>query len=113
MHPDSFPAINRREVLSRCGLGMAGLGLGMLLGEEVAASGGQTMAAVPPHFAPRAKRVIHLFLNGGLSHVDTFDFKPSLTKYAGQPLPGVGPDRNDRKGNAMPSPFKFEPRGSQ
>ena len=112
MFSKSLTAVSRREALSRCGLGMAGLGLGMLLGDEAAASAGQPLAATPPHFAPRAKRVIHLFLNGGLSHVDTFDFKPSLAKYAGKPLPGVGPDRNDRKGNAMPSPFKFQPRGS-
>ena len=104
MFSKSLTAVSRREALSRCGLGMAGLGLGMLLGDEAAANAGQPLAATPPHFAPRAKRVIHLFLNGGLSHVDTFDFKPSLTKYAGKPLPGVGPDRNDRKGNATPPP---------
>jgi hypothetical protein len=88
MFPESFSAISRREAVARCGLGMAGLGVGMLLGEEALAA--QPLAATPPHFAPRAKRVIHLFLNGGLSHVDTFDFKPALTKYAGKPLPGVG-----------------------
>ncbi len=102
--------VSRREMLSRTGLGMASLGLGMLVGDGAEAS--SALAASPPHFAPRAKRVIHLFLNGGLSHVDTFDYKPALAKYAGKPLPGVGPDRNDRKGNAMPSPFKFHPCGS-
>ena len=111
MFPESLASVSRREALARCGMGMAGVGLGMLLGEEARAAG-RTLAATPPHFAPRAKQVIHLFLNGGLSHVDTFDFKPALSKYAGKPLPGVGPDRHDRHGNAMPSPFKFQPRGS-
>ena len=85
MHPDSFAAVSRREALARCGLGMAGLSLGMLLGEEAAAA--QPLAAVPSHFAPRAKHVIHLFLNGGLSHVDTFDYKPLLERDHGKPLP--------------------------
>ena len=81
--------VSRREMLSRTGLGMASLGLGMLVGDGAEAS--SALAASPPHFAPRAKRVIHLFLNGGLSHVDTFDYKPALAKYAGKPLPGVDP----------------------
>ncbi|MEO6741965.1 MAG: DUF1501 domain-containing protein [Chthoniobacteraceae bacterium] len=60
-----------------------------------------------PHFAPKAKRVIHFFLNGGPSHVDTFDPKPALLKYAGKPLPQTL--LTERKtGAAFPSPFKFE-----
>ena len=75
-------------------MGMAMLGLG------------DVMAASKPHFAPKAKRVIHFFLNGGPSHVDTFDPKPALAKYAGKPVPSHR--ITERKtGAAFPSPFKF------
>jgi hypothetical protein len=64
-----------------------------------------------PHFPAKAKRVIHLFMNGGPSHVDTFDPKPVLAKYAGQRLPS-GNLRTERKtGAAFPSPFKFQKYG--
>lgn len=65
------------------------------------------MAASKPHFAPKAKRVIHFFLNGGPSHVDTFDPKPALMKYEGKPVPSHR--ITERKtGAAFPSPFKFQ-----
>jgi hypothetical protein len=68
---------------------------------------GDVMAASKPHFAPKAKRVIHFFLNGGPSHVDTFDPKPALAKYAGKPVPSHR--ITERKtGAAFPSPFKFQ-----
>ncbi|MDP7266607.1 MAG: DUF1501 domain-containing protein [Pirellulales bacterium] len=106
-------AVSRREALTRCGLGMAGLSLGLLLGEEQKAHAARSpLAATPPHFAPRAKRVIHLFLNGGLSHLDSFDYKPALAKHAGKALPELGPDGDDRKGIALPSPFAFKRYGS-
>lgn len=60
----------------------------------------------PSHFPARAKRVVHFFLNGGPSHVDTFDPKPALREYEGQPLPETL--RTERKtGAAFPSPFEF------
>jgi hypothetical protein len=63
-------------------------------------------SAAGQHFPARAKRVVHFFLNGGPSHVDTFDPKPALAKYAGQPLPETL--ATERKtGAAFPSPFKF------
>ena len=61
-----------------------------------------------PQFPGRAKRVVHFFLNGGPSHVDSFDPKPSLTKYAGQPLPGEYIKTERKTGAAFPSPFKFK-----
>ena len=64
-----------------------------------------------PHFAPKAKRVIHIFANGGPSHVDTFDPKPSLEKYAGQPLPGETPRTERKTGAIFPSTFKFKKYG--
>ena len=64
------------------------------------------------HFPPRAKRVIHFFLNGGPSHVDAFDPKPMLEKYAGKPLPDGSTFKTERKtGGALPSLWKFSPRG--
>jgi hypothetical protein len=82
------------------GLGM--VGLNALLGESFGSE-----SAAMAHTAPKAKRVIHFFLNGGPSHVDTFDPKPALARHAGKPLPQMR--LTERKtGAAFPSPFKFE-----
>jgi hypothetical protein len=64
-----------------------------------------------PHFPAKAKRVIHLFMNGGPSHVDTFDPKPALQKYAGKPLPAPNLKTERKTGAAFPSPFKFQKHG--
>ncbi len=110
------PPWNRREFLARSGLGLGALGaLGVLAdsGELVhAADGSPSFDLTPkhPHFPAKTKRVIHFFLNGGPSHVDTFDPKPALAKYAGQPLPETL--RTERKtGAAFPSPFPFRRHG--
>ena len=60
-----------------------------------------------PHFAPKAKRVIFLFMNGGMSQVDTFDPKPMLASYHGQPMPGGNPKTERKTGSLMRSPFEF------
>jgi hypothetical protein len=89
---------------------MGGLGLAALLGQRAlgdVASPVNPLAARPPQFAPRARRVIHFFLNGGPSHVDTFDPKPMLAKYDGKPLPSGNPLTERKTGAAMASPFKF------
>jgi len=106
--------LTRREVLQRSGLGLGALGLAGLLSdccEQVqAAEAAGPLAPRKPHFAGKAKRVIHFFCNGGPSHVDTFDPKPALEKYAGQALPETL--RTERKtGAAFPSPFKFQKHG--
>ncbi len=62
----------------------------------------------PLHFPGRAKRVVHIFLNGGPSHVDTFDPKPALAKYVGKSLPGEYIKTERKTGSAFPSPFKFK-----
>ena len=88
-------------------MGMGALGLGEILQSEATAASGGGGA----HFPGSAKRVIHFFLNGGPSHVDTFDPKPALQKYAGKELP-EGKLRTERKtGAAFPSPFEFKPYG--
>ncbi len=98
---------SRRDFLGRTGMGLAGLGAFSLLADagDIGRSEG-ALSPKRPHFAGKAKRVVHFFLNGGPSHVDTFDPKPALAKYAGQPLPETL--RTERKtGAAFPSPFKF------
>ncbi len=108
------PPLTRREMLSRSGTGFGMLGLaGVLaadgaLGTEAALASPAKGALAPkqPHFAGKAQRVVHLFMNGGPSQVDTFDPKPMLDKHHGQPLPASL--RTERKtGAAMRSPFKF------
>src|SRR6266567_9446658 len=98
--------ISRRELLRRCGMGFGGLALADLLNQAgVAADTAGTspvarhvnpLTPKAPQFPAKAKRVIHLFMNGGPSHVDTFDPKPLLAKYAGNPLP-VENMRTERK----------------
>ncbi|MEM7314157.1 MAG: DUF1501 domain-containing protein [Planctomycetota bacterium] len=101
----------RRELLSRLGMGFGTLALHQLMpgAAQASESGlrGNPLAARKPHFTPRAKRVIHLFMNGGPSHVDTFDPKPLLNKYAGGNIPGGNPKTERPTGAVYPSPFKF------
>jgi hypothetical protein len=79
---------------------------------QAATQEGSAAGALPKlHFKPRAKRVIFLFMNGGVSHVDTFDPKPALEKYDGKPLPGGAILTQRKTGNLMKSPFKFEKYG--
>jgi hypothetical protein len=104
--------LSRRELLSRCGMGMGALSLATLMGGSLAGNASAAEAVNPlaprlPQFAGKAKRVIHFFLNGGLSHVDSFDPKPALMKYDGKPLP-IEYIKTERKtGAAFASPFKF------
>ncbi len=110
-------------ITSRCGMGFGSLALGNLLSEPLAASPltsagfarspelSNPLLARTPHSAPRAKHVIHLFMNGGPSHLDTFDPKPALKRYAGQPLPGETPPTERPTGALFDSPFKFRKYG--
>ena len=66
------------------------------------------LAPRAPHFAAKAKQVVHLFMNGGPSHVDTFDPKPMLTKYHGKPLPGPNLRTERKTGAALGSPFHVQ-----
>jgi hypothetical protein len=97
--------LNRREVLRQSALGMGMLGL-----SGVMADASDPLAARRPHFPATAKRVIHFFLNGAPSHVDTFDPKPLLATYAGKPVPDT-PATERKTGAAFPSPFEFRRRG--
>ena len=97
-------------MLERSAMGMGALALGSML-QSADASEANPLAVRKPHFAAKAKRVIHLFMNGGPSHVDTFDPKPSLEKYAGKALPTDNPKTERKTGAAFPSPFKFQKYG--
>ncbi len=106
-------ALTRRELLQRCGMGFGALALGNLVvgAQRASASSIDPLLPHAPPFAAKAKRVIHLFMNGGPSHVDTFDPKPALEKYAGQLLPGGTLPTERPTGAAFPSPFKFRKYG--
>ena len=97
-------------MLERSAMGMGALALGSML-QSADAAEANPLAVRKPHFAAKAKRVIHLFMNGGPSHVDTFDPKPSLEKYAGKLLPTDNPKTERKTGAAFPSPFKFQKYG--
>ncbi len=127
--------MSRRALLSRAGCGFGMLGLAGMLGEQGLLESGllesglqaadglgaralQPLAPQPSHFPGRATRVIWIFVNGGPSHVDTWDFKPELEKWNGKSMREFAPEfKNttgffkDAVGNLMKSPFEFTPRG--
>ena len=98
-------AVTRREMLRSCGMGFGSLALASLAGNRAQGDLRSTC------FQPRAKSVIHVFLNGGMSQVDTWDPKPELTKRAGQMLPFSNLQTERQTGVALPSPFKFQQYG--
>jgi hypothetical protein len=102
--------LSRRQMLERSGLGLGMLGLAGLLGNKARAATQTEVLAAAKSIAPKAKRVIFLFLNGGPSQFDTFESKPALEKYAGT-SPGKVEYEPDRAGLFMPSPFKFARHG--
>ena len=115
--------LTRRDWLRRSGSGLGLLGLAALLEEEgmlirpaaaSASASSDPMSPRTPHFPAKAKRVIWLFINGGPSQVDTWDYKPALEKHDGEALKGLDPQTGffkDAVGPLMKSPFKFTPRG--
>lgn len=121
--PNPSNPLSRRALLERAGTGLGMLGLATVLqqsGELVAQPrvvppsanrSTHPLAPRPPHFPGPASRVVHLFMNGGPSQVDTFDPKPELTKRHGQPLPTRNLRTERKTGAAMGSPFRFRPHG--
>ncbi|WP_417383649.1 DUF1501 domain-containing protein [Gimesia sp.] len=119
-HFNCDPILTRRQMLQRCGTGLGSLGLaslmaseGMLNQAQGASAGSPTSPMAPKraHFPGKAKHVIHIFLNGGASQVDTFDPKPALAKYAGKKLPMENLRTERKTGASLPSPFKFKKYG--
>jgi len=115
--------ISRRKFWMEAGMGIGGLALldllnqDRLLGAECAATPGakvdSPLAAKPSHFKPRAKSVISLFMSGGVSHLDTFQYKPALEKYDRMPMDAKGElkVRQGYPGPLMKSPFAFKQYG--
>jgi hypothetical protein len=113
--------LTRRELLRRSGTGFGALALaGLLASEETAPAQSDEALTSPltprvPHFPAKAKRVVHLFMNGGPSHIDTFDPKPALAAYAARhprkPLQSGNLVTERKTGAALPSPFKFRKHG--
>lgn len=102
-------ALNRRQMLRRLGAGFGSLALTALLAEQARASANPNpLAPRLPHFPPRAKQVIFLFMPGGPSQVDTFDPKPELTRLNGKPSPRL---YLGQKRNLLASPWKFQKYG--
>ncbi len=101
--------LTRRDLLGRIGMGFGAMGLGDLLAETSSISLNPLAARQPP-LPARAKRVVHLFMNGGPSHLDTFDPKPSLDKYDGKAIPS--PLKTERPtGAGLKSPYAFQKYG--
>jgi Protein of unknown function (DUF1501) len=110
--PGAGRALSRRDLLRTAGAGFGSLALAALLGEEAAAAPADPMAPKPPHFKASAKRVIFLFMHGGPSQVDTFDYKPLLERDHGKPLPFAKPRVfSSQTGNLLKSPWKFTQHG--
>ncbi len=108
-------AVSRRAWLQEAGGGFGAIALASLLHDDGRASTTSSTEPKGPHFAPRAKRIIYLFMHGGPSHVDLFDPKPELARLAGQPLPeefGAVMTRRKVAANPLLGPLaKFHPRG--
>ena len=107
-----FAPSTRREALRKMGAGIGSIGLASLLGSDAGAAPVNPLAPRKPHFPARAKRVIQLFMPGGPSQVDTFDYKPMLAKHAGE-RPAIVDRKSLRntKMGLMPSPFGFKQYG--
>jgi hypothetical protein len=103
--------LTRRDLLQRVGTGFGLVGLAGLLNDQrliadPPAAPTNPLAPKQPHFAAKAKRIIHVFMNGGPSQVDTFDPKPALARYNGQTPPSTRSTER-RTGGLMMSPFRF------
>jgi hypothetical protein len=103
---------NRREALKQSAVGFGSIALAGLLADQSKAAVIDPLAAKPPHFTPKAKRMIFLFMKGGPSHVDTFEQKTMLDRDHGKPFPYDKPKvQFAPTGNLLKSPWKFSPHG--
>ena len=111
MQPHQSELLSRRQMLNRTAVGFGGLARSGLLADACLADARPSNPLAPrsPHFAPRAKRVIFLFMHGGPSHIDLFDPKPRLDRDDGKPLPLKSARlQNAKRGNLMRSPWSFK-----
>jgi hypothetical protein len=115
--------LDRRQFLQHAGSGLAGIALASLLAPGRAAGATpirpsvrpeQPLASRPPHFAPKAKRVLVLFCSGAVSHLDSWDWKPELLRMDGKPMPGAQENFltfQGENGNLVRPLYDFKPRG--
>jgi hypothetical protein len=110
--PNELVLPSRRRFLQRAGLGLGSVALGSMLHESTAAPV-NPLAARPPLFTPKAKRIVWLFMTGAPSQVDTWDYKPELQKRGGEPLPGSDPKTGffTTSGKILKSPFGWAQHG--
>ncbi len=110
-----MPILTRRQILQQAGAGFGSLALHSLLGADGLLGGNNPLTPKAPHFAPKAKSVIFLFMYGGPSHVDLFDPKPQLVKWHGKPIPVWKKEDafmgGKTKNVAMQSPYRFSRHG--
>jgi Protein of unknown function (DUF1501) len=120
--PDSTTWLSRRDLLAQTSTGLGAVALSWLLARQGQGAEGGTAPKAEgaglapqsvPHFWPRAKRVIHIFCPGGVSHVDSFDYKPELERLDGKSLSGKGTldPFFGKPGNLLKSLYRFERRG--
>lgn len=117
--PDSTPSLgghrllDRRRFLARLSSGMGGVALGAMLAEQGLLAGEAGSAPAGPHHPAKAKRVVHIFCTGAVSHLDTWDYKPELVRRHGESLPGGEKLRTfqGENGALARSPWAFRPRG--
>jgi Protein of unknown function (DUF1501) len=109
MHESPINLPSRRRFLQQSGMGLGSLALASLLHEQ---SGAQERRQ-QPHFAPKVRSVIWLFMTGGASQVDTFDYKPELQRRNGQQLAGADPRTGffQTSGRCLASPFRWAQHG--
>ena len=114
-HLEALPILSRRHFLADTAGGLVGIALAWLLDREQsrAATPRGAAASRPPHFPAKAKRVVQIFCCGGVSHLDTFDYKPELEKLHGKTLEGRGENLGffGQPGRVMKSPYEFRQHG--
>jgi hypothetical protein len=115
---ETAPLVSRRHFLSNTAGGLGSVALAWLLNQERTRAATGTTPGIPsaarvPHFAPRAKRVVQVFCCGGVSHLDTFDYKPELERMHGKSLEGKGENLGffGQPGKLMKSVYEFRQHG--
>ena len=111
---NSFMArpLNRREMLGRCAGGFGAVALSGLLADQVYGKAESPFAPRNTHHKPKAKNVIFLYMDGGVSQVDSFDYKPRLEKDHGKPFSAkINPTQFDNIGKTLKSPWNFQKYG--
>ena len=110
---DSRSALSRRDFLGHSATGLGGVALAWLLHQDAVRAGDAAAGSHAPHLPAKAKRVVQIFCPGGVSHVDTFDYKPDLAKFDGQELSGKGKIDTffGQPGRLLKSPFAFKQHG--